>query len=421
MQIIHSDTIVSLKSAGNKAPDYDQKNPLQDVQSLMQKMRLAAEREHYLNQSIQYLLPYDHLSLYPNKISENLDPIAFEDKEDFQHQNINNIKYADTQLIRGWVNLNNKTFPFLRISYRGGPDSRLSRISNHSLVDKIKLWIKIGDNATNKYLEVPYNSESNRYDIELWAYTESDAQTHLDEKGLASLNSGELQIRPDLIKGDINDFFRNNIEQAEICEIFTDNCMHPVLPLTISLAWTDYTETFWDSLNSQNYQYEFNMIYRGWDHFLKVGTNRNPHGGEGLLHFRTLLSNYWGYPEKPYSAQATISQVIEPWMKDAYGIKPTTAKTENFFKVEYMDMHILKPECAIGLHRHRDNQEVFFMIEGEGYMIIGDWAKDHRRERCLEIRTLKAGHFVMLKGGNLHALINTSADPAMLFIFGGYD
>jgi hypothetical protein len=25
--------------------------------------------------------------------------------------------------------------------------------------------------------------------------------------------------------------------------------------------------------------------------------------------------------------------------------------------MEYMDLHILKPECGIGIHRHRDNQE----------------------------------------------------------------
>ncbi len=419
MHILHSDTIVSLNAG--ESPDYDSNNPLQRVQSLMQQAQLAVEREHYLFQSIQYLLPFDHLSLYPNKTDANLDPIAFDEKEDFQHQNISSIKYADTQLVRGWANLNNKTFPFLRISYRGGPDSRLSKTSDHTLGQKIKLWIKVGNNISSTYLDVPYNKITNRYDVELWAYTGNNAQDHLDTKGLAALLSGELQIRPDLIKGDIEDFFRDNVDQAEICEIFTDSCMHPILPLNILTAWTDQTETFWDSLNGNNYRYEFNMIYRGWDHYLKVGTNRNPHGGTGVLHFRTLLSNYWGYPDKPYSAQASISQVIQPWMQDAYGNKSDTIKAENFFKVEYMDMHILKPECAIGLHRHRDNQEVFFMIEGEGYMIIGDWAKNDNRERCLEVRTLKAGHFVMLKGGNLHALINTSIDPAMLFIFGGYD
>lgn len=419
MQIIHGDSIVSLKPG--ESPDYDRENPLRLLQSLIQRMPLAAEREHYLAQSIQYLLPFNQLTLYPDKNGNTTDPINIEDKEDFQHQNINKINYGDIQLCRGWANLNNKTFPFLRISYRGGPDTLLSRMSSHTLNEKIKLWIKIGNNSVNQYIDVPYHTNSHRYEVELWGYSGNDAVNHLDNKGRAALNKGELLIRPDLMIGDINDFLRNNIDQQQICEISTDNCMHPVLPLKISLAWTDQTEQYWDSLNGENYQYEFNMIYRGWDHYLRAGTSRNPHGGTGVLHFRNLLSNYWGYPDKPYSAQASISQVIEPWMKDVYGNKPDSAKVENFFKVEYMDMHILKPDCAIGLHRHRDNQEVFFMIEGEGFMVIGDWAKMKTRQRCLEVRTLKAGHFVMLKGGNLHALINTKPDPAMLFIFGGYD
>lgn len=87
--------------------------------------------------------------------------------------------------------------------------------------------------------------------------------------------------------------------------------------------------------------------------------------------------------------------------------------------VDYMDLHILKPNCGIGLHRHRDNQEVFFMIEGEGLMVVGDWNKFP--ERCFEIRTLLPGHLAMLKGGNLHGLMNTTDENISLFMFGGYD
>jgi hypothetical protein len=37
-----------------------------------------------------------------------------------------------------------------------------------------------------------------------------------------------------------------------------------------------------------------------------------------------------------------------------------TPRHENSMAVDYMDLHILKPECGIGIHRHRDNQEIFF-------------------------------------------------------------
>jgi mannose-6-phosphate isomerase-like protein (cupin superfamily) len=86
-----------------------------------------------------------------------------------------------------------------------------------------------------------------------------------------------------------------------------------------------------------------------------------------------------------------------------------------------MDLHVLEPACGIGLHRHRDNQEIFFLLAGEGIMVIGDWADSGRRTRSFEVRRLEPGHFAMLKGGNLHGLMNPADAPASLFMFGGYD
>ena len=116
-----------------------------------------------------------------------------------------------------------------------------------------------------------------------------------------------------------------------------------------------------------------------------------------------------------------LGRQIEPWMLDAFGKKADGERFENFFSVDYMDLHILMNNCGIGLHRHRDNQEVFFMVDGQGLMVVGDWCKMPERDRCFEIRSLKEGHFAMLKGGNLHGLINPSDEDMMLFMFGGYD
>lgn len=110
-----------------------------------------------------------------------------------------------------------------------------------------------------------------------------------------------------------------------------------------------------------------------------------------------------------------------PWNFNAFGVKSPTLAREPFLAVDYMDLHILQPECGIGLHRHRDNQEIFFMMEGRGYMVVGDWCKMPQRERCFEVRTLRAGHFAMLKGGNLHGLMNATDEDISLLMFGGYD
>jgi mannose-6-phosphate isomerase-like protein (cupin superfamily) len=89
--------------------------------------------------------------------------------------------------------------------------------------------------------------------------------------------------------------------------------------------------------------------------------------------------------------------------------------------IDYMDLHILKPECGIGIHRHRDNQEIFFMMKGTGVMVVGDWCKMPNRERAFEIRTLTPGSFTLLKPGQLHALFNVTDEDLQLLMFGGYD
>lgn len=54
-------------------------------------------------------------------------------------------------------------------------------------------------------------------------------------------------------------------------------------------------------------------------------------------------------------------------------------------------------------------------------MVVGDWCKLPERERCFEIRTLLPGNLAMLKGGQLHGLMNLLDEDASLFMFGGYD
>ena len=128
------------------------------------------------------------------------------------------------------------------------------------------------------------------------------------------------------------------------------------------------------------------------------------------------MSNYGRY-----AGSGDLARQLEAWNFDALGSKNHGNRREDFMAVDYMDLHILRPGCGIGLHRHRDNQEVFFMMDGRGYMVVGDWAKPDGRERSFEVRTLRAGHFAMLKGGNLHGLMNPSDENMSLFMFGGYD
>jgi len=416
MFIVHSDSVFKVEPG--TTPDYNRGNPLLKLLNLLERAQLGAEREFYLRDQLQYLFPFESLESYgPQGGDANiLDPTQQDNKTDFQKQNVRDFRSTDTFLIRGLVSVGDWTGPFLRISYRGGPDSKLSTAANQQLGEKIKLWIKVADVATSSLITVPYNPLSDRYEVEIWGYPGADLRSQLDDKGRNAFDRGELIVRTDLVHGSLSDFNREGLNEQYMVQVAPTNTMHPILPLHIELAWADFSEKIWDSLGGANYQYEFNMIVRGWDNFLGTGISPNPHGGIGFLEYRNLLSNYGRY-----SSKNELGRQLNTWNFNAFGTKNHGNSSENFFAVDYMDLHILKPNCGIGLHRHRDNQEIFLMMEGRGFMVIGDWCKMPERERCFEIRTLRSGHLAMLKGGNLHALMNSTDEDASLFMCGGYD
>jgi mannose-6-phosphate isomerase-like protein (cupin superfamily) len=417
MQIVHTDTVIQLP---NGAPDYDHGNPLLKLLGLMERSGLAAEREHYAAEQLQYLFPFNHLDMYPPAGSDAsiVDPTVQDNKTDFQKQNIRDFATDDTELVRGYATAGDWTGAFLRLSYRGGPDSVLSAMAHHDLGAQIKVWVKVGGVATPQPIPVNYNSDSGRYEVELWSFPGSaaDLRGRLDQRGQAALDRGTLLLRPDLVHGDLSPFQRSKLDDAYMIGVAPDHAMHPILPLHVAVAWADQGERFWDSRGGQNHQYEFNMIVRGWDAFLGVGNSANPHGGVGSLEYRNLMSNYGRYAGRP-----ELSRTLEAWNFDAFGRKGQAGTTEPFMAVDYMDLHRVRGGSGIGLHRHRDNQEVFLLMEGTGLMVVGDFCELPARERCFEIRTLRAGHFAMLKGGNLHSLMNPTDEPISLFMFGGYD
>jgi mannose-6-phosphate isomerase-like protein (cupin superfamily) len=415
-QIVQEDRV--LRVAPGTSPDYDRGNSLLKLLQLVERTRLAAEREHYLHDSLQHLFPFRQLDLYgpQSPDTDNLDPARQDNKTDFQKQNVADFVASDTTLVRGWAAAGDWVGPFLRASYRGGPDSFLSEATGHRLGESLKLWIKVGARVTPALLDVPYNAETDRYEIELWGYEGPSLTGRVGARGRDALARGELVVSPALVPGQFADFNRDGLDDQLMALVAPENAMHPIRPLHVEMAWADGTGTVWDSLDGANYHYEFNMVVRGWDHYLGVGISPNPHGGIGFLEYRNLLSNYGRY-----AGSSELGRTVQPWNFDAFGRKEAGSRREEFLAVEYMDLHILKPGCGIGLHRHRDNQEAFLMMEGRGYMVVGDWCQMPQRERSFEVRTLRAGHFALLKGGNLHGLMNATDEDISLFMFGGYD
>ena len=151
-----------------------------------------------MQQHLQYLFPFDYLETYgpSGNDADVLDPTRQDNKTDFQKQNVKDFRVTDTYLARGWASAGDWTGPFVKLSYRGGPDSKLSQAASHRLGPSIRLDLKVRDAATTAPITVPYNEESHRYEIELWGYPGTDLAARLDDKGRDSMTRGELVARP---------------------------------------------------------------------------------------------------------------------------------------------------------------------------------------------------------------------------------
>ncbi|WP_405827144.1 hypothetical protein [Streptomyces sp. NBC_00105] len=415
-KIVHSDAVFRVEPG--KQPDYAADNPLLKLLTLVERSRLAAERESYEATSLQYLFPHRWLELYEPS-APNQDQLAPEDqdvKTDFQKQNVRGFHLGDTRAVRGWASTDDWRGPFLQLSYRGGPDSALWQAAGR-LGDSIGCTVSVAGGPPVQ-LRVPYDEETDFYTVELWGRGGDGLRDRLGDRGRASLDAGILQPRPDIVTGGADDFARDRLTEQDVRGIFPRHAMHPLNALYIDVRWTAQPDGSGAADPAQGtLRLGFEMRIRGWDSYLTVGTSPNPHGGVGFLEYRNLFSNYGRF-----DGSGELRRVLEPYNLDAFGRKGhASGESEAFFAVDYMDLHVLDPACGIGLHRHRDNQEIFLMLEGDGLMVIGDWADSGTRTRSFEVRRLTAGHLAFLKGGNLHGLLNPADQRASLFMFGGYD
>lgn len=417
MDLVHSDEVFDLN--GNTSLEYKRCNPLLKLLGQIETIKLAAEREYYVADSLQYLFPLSFLQLYPpSDPKKPNDPRLQDDKLDFQKQNLHEFHLDDTTVVRGLVRIDHNLFPFLKVSYKGGPDSKLGRLLGESPGQYVTLSITIGSNGPT-LIRVPYSHETNLYNIELWGadLPITALKEALDSKGRQSLDAGCLVNRPDLLVGNMENFGRDSLAEKDVASVDPQNVYHPILPLRLRVCWRACNKAVQDPADKAEYTYAFSMLRRGWENYLSVGVSEMTHGQPGGLQYRNLFSNYVGKCRD----MLELGRTLEPWNIDAFGNKPPRDKVEPFFCVNFMDLLLLNKDTGIGLHRHRDNQEAYSIAQGRGIMVVGDWCKMPERDRCFEVRTVKSGDVVLIRGGNLHGLMNATDERLVMHVFGSYD
>jgi hypothetical protein len=413
MEVDNSDLIAPLD------PDLIETSSLDALLSVVANVDWAAEIQSYLVRRNDLLFPFTWLHLTPPSDDPALPPQKQDNKVDFAKQNVREFRLGDTFLVRGWVynpardDGEGDFCPFLKLSYRGGPDSILSAASGHQLGAEIKLHLSLFD--LSEQFTVPYNPSSHRYEVELWGCSTRALEGRLGPRARAAVERGGLQFRPNMIRGRYDAFRRDMVTGTRVWDIAEDHLLHPLRPLRVTYSWSDPDMRFWDSRGGTNYVAVFNSQIRGWEAFEATGTSPDTHGGTGLVRYTNLLSNYG-----PGRARMELGRSLEPWMFNAFSEKGGERR-ESFFAVDYVDMHVVEPGASFGIHRHRDNQEILFVFSGWGMLVSGDWCHFSDRQRAFQVQSLRQGHFAMVKSGGLHGFKNLSDERVQLLMFGGYD
>lgn len=66
---------------------------------------------------------------------------------------------------------------------------------------------------------------------------------------------------------------------------------------------------------------------------------------------------------------------------------------------------ILPPGCAVTPHHHREIEEIYYIVSGQGLMTVGD-----------ETHEVEAGDAVYVPRGHRHTLTNTGIQPITLLV-----
>jgi len=74
--------------------------------------------------------------------------------------------------------------------------------------------------------------------------------------------------------------------------------------------------------------------------------------------------------------------------------------------IRFMHDDVLEPGAGIGEHLHKGNEEVYFVVEGHGTMILD--GQEH---------PFGPGDVSVVKSGHTHGLVNSAKGPMRLLVF----
>ena len=89
-------------------------------------------------------------------------------------------------------------------------------------------------------------------------------------------------------------------------------------------------------------------------------------------------------------------------------LRPLMDRTTSGITLCSLAEEMLPPGKAVAPHRHRELEEIYYIVSGRGLMTVGD----ENREVC-------AGDAIYVPRGHRHTLENTGSEPIRLLVICG--
>ena len=89
-------------------------------------------------------------------------------------------------------------------------------------------------------------------------------------------------------------------------------------------------------------------------------------------------------------------------------IRPLIDRTTSAITQCSLAEETLPPGCAVTPHRHREIEEIYYVVSGRGLMTVGD-----------ETREVSAGDAIYVPRDHRHSLRNTGSEPITLVLVCG--
>jgi hypothetical protein len=370
-------------------PDYDRDNPIVTLTQRARSVRLASEADLYVADSLQYLFPLASYGL-PSE-----DPKLAHDGRGSTQEALRAYKLGPFFAVKGLINFGGTPRNFLKIGYSA---------AGLSGKDQGPLTVEATVNGLARKVAMPFDAAQGCYTVEFWGLAPSHA-ADLPASAKAAVDGKRILLDPEFLPGNPLDYqpsrARNTWKAGDEKDI-----NHPLRPARIVLTFTTA-----NGKTDGPHTVAFKMVCRGFENFVSDHWGNNPHGGTGST--ESILF---------YNAESTdpdhILREVAPGHPLANGSPATSATTERFFPVKYMMYVRFGPSASIGIHRHKDFMDSFWVTRGSGMGVVADAVPLDGAEPTVELRHLRAFEGMIARPGQMHGLLRDTSEPLEMFAAG---